>query len=205
MLVLIRELSKRAEHYLDVGDCDRFYVVYTIIVGFETRDKTLIKGDFLYRSPQLGSLASYEKYGDAQLTKDQLEGFEESPRNRLEHLDKRRKTAACGKQANTTGWAITPGKPINKPCILDRNDKGTQLRSRFADEKSDPDAVRRAHLRREAKDAFALVEVPASQVLIECAVMELSTGGQSISFPHTSYLGSSSGGIDRLGLLNVGD
>ena len=205
MLLLIRELSERAEHYLDAGDCDRFNVLYSIIDGFERRDETLIKGDFLYRSPQLGSLESYQKYGDVQLTKDQLEEVRKYSRNCLEHLDKRLKTATCGKQANMTGWAITPGKPINRPCILDRNDKGTQLRSRFADEPSDPAAVRRARLQRQAMDAFALAEVPTSQVLIDCVIAEVSAGGQSLRFPHTSYLGSNSGGIDHLGLLNVGD
>ena len=42
-------------------------------------------------------------------------------------------------------------------------------------------------------------------MLVECVFIEISAGGESIGFPHTSYLGSTSGGIDRLGLLHVND
>ncbi len=68
-----------------------------------------------------------------------------------------------------------------------------------------PNSAQHGRIRREAARAFAQVDKSRRQVLIECVVTETSAGGESISFPHTSYLGSTSGGIDRLGLLHVND
>jgi hypothetical protein len=199
----IRELSQRAERYLAEGDCDRFYVLYDIIARYTYRDASLIKGDFLYRSRQISTLESYQRYGEAELTDYQLDEVRKYAENRQAHLDQKRKSASCGKQANSTGWAIIPGTPINRPCISDRSSEGTTLRSRFASE--DNSAERRERLRREAGRAFARVDGPTNQVLVECVITEISNGAESVGFTHTSYLGSSSGGVDRLGLLKVGE
>jgi hypothetical protein len=69
----------------------------------------------------------------------------------------------------------------------------------------DPEAARRARLRSEAEKAFAFVDELPRQVLIECVFTEISVGAESIDFPHTSYLGSSIGGVDHLGLVKVDD
>jgi hypothetical protein len=199
----IRELSQRAESYLAKGDCDRFYVLYDIIARYIFRDASLIKGDFLYRSRQISTLESHQRYGEAELTDYQLEEVRKYAKNRQAYLDQKLKSASCGKQANSTGWAIIPGTPINRPCISDRSTEGTAPRSRFAAE--DDSTKRRERLWREAGRAFARVDAPRDQVLVECVITEISTGAESVGFPHTSYLGSSSGGVDHLGLLQVGE